>query len=126
MSDEQKCPECNGFRGLPRMLHDEDSPRECSNAFHKTSDVIPFPEQMQEKQPATAPTEAASAPKVPDPVCPYCGADPCNLKARTLKMGPFDLMLVRCANDECRKTLAVFPVGINSPAQMGPPGGFLQ
>ena len=126
MSDEQKCPECSGFRNLPRILHDQETPHECSHEFHRLPEVIKFP-----KIPDTAP-EAAQAQEltpppvqVPNPVCPYCGADPHNLKARTLKMGPYELLIVRCANDECRKTIGVFPVGYDGPMP-GRAGGFIQ
>lgn len=132
MADE-KCPECGGFRGLPRILHDDpENPKECNNEFHRTAElpeVIPFPIQdvaqgvnVVAKEETNMP---GSAKFVPNPICPYCGADPCNLKARTLKMGPFELLLVRCANDECRKTISVFPVAFEGPETVGSPGRFV-
>ena len=132
MSDE-KCPECGGFRGLPRILHDDpENPKECDNQFHKTVELpefVPFPIQDVSQGVNVSAKEETPMPRsnVPNPICPYCGADPCNLKARTLKMGPFELMLVRCANDECRKTIGIFPVGFESGpvAPSGPPGRFV-
>jgi hypothetical protein len=112
------------------MLHlDQDNPKECENEFHRTPEVVQFPGGV--KTEADTPTipeqQETNVPKglALNPVCPYCGADPCNLKARTLKMGPFDLLLVRCANDDCRKTLSVFPVGYNGPMG-GPAPGLVQ
>lgn len=110
MSEEAKCPECGGFRGLPRMLYDNETPRECSDPFHKeTPNVIEFPQIAEE----TAGTSDSEAPQVIlDPICPYCGADPVHLRGRQTHLGPVIFMVVRCANDNCRKTLGLIPLGM--------------
>jgi hypothetical protein len=101
------------------MLHDdEENPKECSNAFHKES-PIPFP--MQEPQPPAAPIRFG------DPVCPYCGADPANIRGRNIQVGPYSVLVLRCANENCRKIFSAFMVGFEeSQVKIPTPGGYTQ
>jgi len=47
-------------------------------------------------------------PKVTDPVCPYCGDDPLKIHYKSLKTPEgLILLLVNCANLNCRKVLGV-------------------
>jgi hypothetical protein len=116
MSTEEKCPECFGHRGLPRMLHDQELPRECSNEFHKTvlASVLemPSPEPAQERAPQPQSQQA-----ILKPVCPHCGVEG-KIAGGMTDLGPFKVIVVRCGNTECRKILGMFqPLGL----EMVPP-----
>jgi ssDNA-binding Zn-finger/Zn-ribbon topoisomerase 1 len=111
MADEERCPQCGGYRGLPRMLDmTSDAPHECANEFHKSeapveAEVIEFP-----SQPNTAPEQAqtsVSANPVQKPLCPYCGAEGKTKGQMTSYMnGKIEVVVVSCA--ECRKILFGF------------------
>jgi hypothetical protein len=103
---QAKCPNCGGYRGLPRMLHDQDEPRECSNPFHKEAEV---PLVIEEDNVTMTATVEIVPPKLGNPICPYCMTE--GLRGRQTQLGPFFIMVVRCANEECRKILGIFPIG---------------
>jgi hypothetical protein len=102
---ELKCPDCGGFRGLPRVLHDREEPYECQNQFHKEPEpIIPDDDSV-----TIAPVEAIPK-KSTHPICPYCGTE--GLKGTQTVMGNrFVIMVVRCINDDCRKIIGIFPIG---------------
>lgn len=109
MTDEERCPECGGYRTLPRILHDQDEPRECSHGFHKseTPAVLEFPSsepKPQSKQPEPEPLRPNTT-----PVCPYCG---CEGRIRgsmtSLGGGKINVFAVYCGNNDCRKYLGFF------------------
>jgi hypothetical protein len=108
MTTEERCPECNGYRGLPRILHDQDEPRECAHAFHKSvAPIAEFPGAAKSQAPP-APTESAPTPTVMlKPVCPHCGHEGSIAGAMT-QLGPFQVMVIRCGNGQCRKILGAF------------------
>lgn len=125
MSGEERCPECSGYRGLPRILHDTDEPRECSNEFHKSepvaeqsggSPVLEFPgrQETPAEQPPHPPVAA-----VLKPVCPYCLTE-AMIHGNQATIGPFEVCVVRCGNVDCRKILGVFQA---LQLQMMPPPG---
>ena len=112
MSTDQKCPECNGFRGLPRMLHHDDIPKECDNPFHKevpVPEAIPEPEKVVEMPaPPMATQEQGDTGKVPwHPICPHCGQAP-GIRAKKINFGGTVLMVICC--DQCLKMLGVTQV----------------
>lgn len=117
MSSEERCTECGGYRGLPRILHnDEENPKECTNHFHKTlAPVIDFPERTEPAiQPAAnAPAQPKqSAPSPLKPVCPHCNTEG-KIAGGMTDFGPFKVVVVRCGNEQCRKILGVFqPLGL--------------
>lgn len=108
---EQKCPECNGFRGLPRMLHHDEIPKECDNAFHKTEAPIePEPEPENEKvlpEVLQMPTPGPPAQKVPNPVCPFCETE-VTIQGKKTIFGPYQVMVIQCG--ACRKVLGGFQI----------------
>lgn len=126
---DARCPECMGHRGLPRLIHDGDEPKECANPFH-TEVVAPEPEPEPEKK--TLPPEQPVAPPTLSPtgsmtVCPYCGADPMLIKASKGMIGPALILMVRCGNDNCRKMVGIVPLGLAGPPMpVAMPGGPLQ
>ena len=84
MSSDDRCPECGGYRGLPRILHDQDTPRECSHEFHKQADVVEFrvpnsdppkPAGDPGAQQASEAQAASDQVSVPMPKCPHCDAE---------------------------------------------------
>lgn len=115
MSSEDRCPECHGYRGLPRILHDQEEKRECSNAFHKSAaPVLEFPSPETE-QPAPPPPEPPK--EALKPVCPHCNQEG-KIAGGMTDFGPFKVVVVRCGNNECRKILGIFqPLGL----EMVPP-----
>jgi hypothetical protein len=134
MAENDRCPACGGFRGLPRMLHDDDSPKECADAFHSAKDVIEFPSPAEaEAVDTSAPPDPAPAPtQSPEtqeslrkrPICPYCGQEGKIIGSLT-DLGPMKIMVVRCASDDCRKILSMFqPLGLEMLAPPGLPPGF--
>lgn len=122
MSD--RCPECSGHRGLPRIMHDQDEPRECANEFHKTAaPVIEFPVAPEESQPNVAAQSEPAQPKqvIRKPVCPYCLTEG-KIAGGLTDLGPFKVVVVRCGNEECRKIFGIFqPLGMEmmQPPQSG-------
>lgn len=121
MSDEAKCPECNGFRALPRMLHDQEEPRECSHAFHKEMPaVIEFPTPAAPEGQATeTPAPVEPAPTIQKPVCPHCGVEG-KIRGSLTTLGPIQVMIVSCGNPDCRKIFSAFqPLSMQTVA---PPG----
>jgi hypothetical protein len=122
MSTDARCPVCNGFRQLPRILHDGDVPRECSDPFHKMEapiEVAPDPIVELPQAPAPQPEAAAKAATIPKPVCPYCGVEG-RIFGQIVGLGSLQVCVVRCANNECRKILFGFqPLEF----QMAPPPG---
>ena len=59
-------------------------------------------------------------PKLPVAVCPYCGADPLVLTANNFHLGPWLMQSIFCANMECRRSLAINVLGVEStPQQQG-------
>jgi hypothetical protein len=125
MADEPRCPECMGHRGLPRMIHDGDDPRECTNLFHSEI-VAPEPELEQEQIETAAPVPLKPTTGNSAAVCPYCGANPCNLKGKQGMIGPAMIIIVRCANDACQKFLGIVPLGLASGPAMPVGGGPVQ
>jgi hypothetical protein len=130
--NEARCPECGGYRGLPRMLHHDDTPMECADPFHSEKEVIEFP------SPAAAEAVDTSAPPPPPapaptaeqeslwkrPICPYCGQEGKIIGSLT-DLGPMKVMVIRCASDDCRKMLGFFqPLGLEMLAPTGLPPGF--
>ncbi len=109
---EEKCPECFGFRGLPKILHDQDEPRECANDFHKSmAPIVEFP-APEIQQPEDVPAPSAMQQTVRKPICPYCGSDG-KIFGSLTDLGPFKIMVVSCGNNDCRKFLGVFqPLGL--------------
>lgn len=117
---EGKCPTCFGFHGLPKMLfNDQENPKECTDPFHSTPEVV----SPVESEPPLEPQPGIVAPTGPQlvttpgsrggsvlPVCPYCGADPCNLTGRQTTMGPSIFMVILCRNLDCRKVLGFIPI----------------
>jgi hypothetical protein len=60
------------------------------------------------------------APDPNSPVCPYCGADPIQLQIKAIVTPDrLTLVLVTCANIDCRK---VVPVNVRTPSNVGPVG----
>jgi hypothetical protein len=104
---EERCPECLGHRGLPRMLHDRDEPRECANEFHKTlAPVIEMPLSVTE--PTTEPVPSAQPPGT-KPICPYCSCEGKVVGSMTTlgsAAASFKVMAVYCAS--CHKYLGFF------------------
>jgi len=119
MSETDRCPECQGYRGLPRMVDmTSDNPHECSNGFHKeapvadVAEVIEFPQAntapVQEGTgSAPAPQEQAGLPVVGNPICPYCGESH-GINGKMTRLGPFQVMVIMCRNPNCRKVLGAF------------------
>lgn len=61
------------------------------------------------------------APNPNNPVCPYCGADPVQLQIKAIVTADrLALVLVTCANLDCRKVL---PVNVRTPNST--PGGLI-
>src|SRR5271157_1359303 len=122
MSNDPKCPDCGGYRGLPRMLHDEEEPRECANPFQPE----PAPPVVEdEPEPARGPQLVDSTPgtTIPKPVCPYCGVEG-KIHGNMTQMGPINVMVVRCGNNECRKVLGCFqPLMFEQQQMMPMPAG---
>src|SRR5271167_3537457 len=102
-SSEDRCPECGGYRGLPRMLHDQDEPRECSDPFHKSEPpaVIEFPGK-EEPMAATEQPQPQPGPRQDPPISPYCAGQ--MIAGKTIQMGPFELLLIFCGT--CKKILS--------------------
>jgi len=99
------------------MLHEDETPKECSDPFH--SDVpqfIPETEILPAPEPQPAPA-AAQAPKKGNPVCPYCSTES-GIMGMQIQMGPFSIMVIRCPNEDCRKILGAFPLGMAGPVQI--------
>ncbi len=114
MSSVEKCPECGGYRGLPRILHhDQDNPKECDHVFHSTEAPIEVaPEPAEVLQFPTAQQIADAPPPEPKPVirpvCPYCGSEEGRLVLGMTNIGPFQVAVVRCGKEDCRKILFGF------------------
>lgn len=133
MADD-RCPECGGYRGLPRMLHDQDTPRECSNEFHKESNVVEFkvpqeaPPAAEQEQPPLPPPEQLGV-QVPMPKCPHCDADDGGFYAKggQLAHGRIQLVIICCKR--CHKpwgvtqVLELQMVPMSGPTIPGLPGG---
>jgi hypothetical protein len=45
--------------------------------------------------------------KNPQPVCPYCGADPVKFTLSPLHFGPVEAGVIYCGNPDCRKVLGL-------------------
>ena len=106
---EDRCPKCGGHRSLPRILHDDiDNPKECADQFHKE----PAPAIVEEppKPPEVAVMPTPQPPKGPviKPVCPYCKNEGGIVGVMTTLGQVCQVMVVRCANNECRAILFGF------------------
>ena len=121
MSQDERCPECSGHRGLRRMVDMmSDTPHECTNAFHDevpVAEVVEFPGPAQPAEPE----QAAPKSTIPKPVCPYCLAEG-KIFGQSTTLGPIQIMVVRCGNNECRKILGIFQPLMFEQQQMMPPG----
>ena len=123
MSDDPRCPECLGLRGLPRILHDQDTPRECANPFHgEEPPVVTAPEPQP--GPVAVPDPPAPAPEIPKqsvakPICPYCLTEG-KIYGNMTTLGDFEVCVVRCGNNDCRKILFGFQA---LQLHMAPPPG---
>lgn len=114
MADEERCPECHGHRGLPRMRFDQDPPTECEHPFHKEPPptVVEFPGPSN-------PTVAPVASPQSKPVCPYCEKEQDRIAGGSVSLGPVMVMVIRCQH--CRKILGMFQALGMQPVEM-PPG----
>lgn len=127
MADD-RCPECGGYRGLPRMLHDQEVPRECSHEFHKQADVVEFklptkepePKAIQPEAPLEAPSDQVQK-RFPNPECPFCDATDGRffMKMTDLANGQLTIAVACCQH--CRKVWGITQV---LQLQMMPPPGF--
>jgi hypothetical protein len=100
-----------------------DNPHECEDPFHK--ETPPLAEVIDFPQPNTAPQQTAPAPApqaqpvVGNPVCPHCGEEQ-GIHGKMTRLGPFQVMVVCCRNQNCRKILGAFQA---LEMQMIPMGG---
>jgi hypothetical protein len=123
MAEDPRCPDCGGYRGLPRMLHHEDTPVECSNPFHSETPAPVVEEEKSNVVEMPAPA-AAAAPAVPAepkqlPICPYCN-EIGKIGGHLTNLGPVEVMVVTCRN--CHKILGAFqPLMLQ---MQPPPAGF--
>lgn len=68
--------------------------------------------------------EKPESPKIPNPVCPHCGTDPARLRTMPIKLAgmPIIWMIIYCAEEFCRKIIAIAPVGADQPLVEDPHG----
>jgi hypothetical protein len=131
MTDEERCPQCMGRRGMPRIRFDVEPQVECDDPFHKTeppasaSAPIEFPgpaDAVTTKSAEPGPTKEDVAPDLAPghlPVCPHCNREG-KITGATTGLGPYKVMVIRCGYSDCRKILGAFqPLDI----QMVPMGG---
>lgn len=111
-SDEIKCPQCSGSRGLRRMLFDDpDNPVECANKFHDEpapGPVLVRDEAAIEETPSEQlpPPERPPQPKWEPLLCAHCGAEN-SVQARMIMMGQdLRVLIVHCGG--CRKIISAF------------------
>jgi len=102
MSDE-KCPECNGFRALPRMVGVEaEDRRECTNQFHKETPVA-VAEPEPPPVPAELPAPEIAPPSKWSPVCPHCSHEG-KFQTKRTAFGPYQVLAICCG--ECHKVIS--------------------
>jgi len=118
MSDEERCPDCGGYRALPRILHDREDPYECVNPFHQTpAPVLEFPSPEPPSGGATTPGHEVSVrskdgTEAIRPKCPHCGCEG-KIRGSLTTLGPLKVFAVYCGNDDCRGYLGFFqPLGL--------------
>src|SRR5271154_5671295 len=103
MAENDRCPACGGFRGLPRMLHEDvETPKECSDPFHSQAEVLEFKLPGKAQGEAAAPADAPAIPAPTEqsqesmrkrPVCPYCGQEGKIIGSLT-DLGPMKIMVI--------------------------------
>lgn len=119
-SSEAKCPECNGSRGVRRLLHDTDPPHECADPFHDQPDMVEVPTDpphvanMPEKAPAAGSREV----KLTPPLCPHCEA-PGTVVGQMAIIRGIHVMMISCG--KCRKMISAFQALQMQPVEL--PGG---
>jgi hypothetical protein len=92
---------------MPRMLDmTSDNPHECVHEFHKSEAPVEVVEETNvsaQEVPVSVPSGMVQTGN--RPICPHCGCAGKLLGSMT-KLGPFQVMVVRCA--DCHKTLFGF------------------
>lgn len=125
MSDTDKCPACQGYPTMPRMVHDTDPPHECTHEFHKERPPVAVEAETITTTGAAVnvSVESQDTPAARRPRCPYCNFDG-GVKGAQISMqhGRLTIIVVRCGNDECRKILGVFQPLELTMVQPGPGG----